>query len=164
MELRKHLSFKVIAAVAYVVCFLAYIIIGLRPVEAAQSYSISGNLEIPSIDLRSDVTTVELEDGALPTPNNIVGSYSKADNKTFLFGHSSTVFQRLYEVKLEETIIYNNTNYKVSKIEIVPKTDVKMNKLLKSESKDTIIIMTCAGQYLGNKDATHRLIIEAIKT
>ena len=81
-----------------------------------------------------------------------------------MFGHSSTVFQRLYEVKLEETIIYNNTNYKVSKIEIVPKTDVKMNKLLKSESKDTIIIMTCAGQYLGNKDATHRLIIEAIKT
>ena len=41
--------------------------------------------------------------------------------------------------------------------------DVKCSfiDVLQAESNDTIVLMTCAGQDLGNKDATHRLIITA---
>ncbi|MBR3228629.1 sortase [Candidatus Saccharibacteria bacterium] len=161
MELRKHLSFKYIAVVVYFVCFAAYIIIGLQPAEAAKSYAVSGRLNIPEIGLVSDVTTVELEDGTLPTPDTIVGSFTRATNKTFLFGHQSTVFKDLDKIELEDTIIYNNKTYKVYKTETLPTNEIKMNKLLKSEKTDTIVIMTCAGEDLGNKNSTHRLIIWA---
>ena len=42
-----------------------------------------------------------------------------------------------------------------------PKAKIDMRDVLQAESNDTIVLMTCAGQDLGNKDATHRLIITA---
>lgn len=39
-----------------------------------------------------------------------------------------------------------------------------MSTLLTPTSQDTIILMTCAGTDLGNGDASHRLIITAVRS
>lgn len=161
MELKKRLNIKTVLMGLYAVFFIAYIIVGLNPVEAAQSYEISAELNIPSINLSSDVTALQLEDRELKTPDTIVGSFSRAENKTLLIGHSSTVFQNLNKVKLGEEIDYDNHIYIAQKIETLEKSEIDMSKLLARANKDTLIIMTCAGTDLGNGDATHRLIITA---
>ena len=40
---------------------------------------------------------------------------------------------------------------------------IDMDKLLKTSRQDTVVIMTCAGKLLDGGDATHRLIITAIR-
>ena len=161
MELKKRLNIKTVLMGLYAVFFMAYIIVGLNPAEAAQSYEIFAELNIPSINLSSDVTALQLEDRELKTPDTIVGSFSRAENKTLLIGHSSTVFQNLNKVKLGEEIDYDNHIYIAQKIETLEKSEIDMSKLLARANKDTLIIMTCAGTDLGNGDATHRLIITA---
>ena len=160
MELKKRLNPRKIFIGMYFLAFAIYLIVGLQPVGAT-NYSIVGALKIPDINLYSDVAAVELENGHLSTPDNIVGSYSRAENKTFLFGHSSSVFENLKDLSIGDEIHYNSNIYNVSNIATLEKSEIKMNQLLKSESKDTLIIMTCAGTDLGNGDSTHRLIITA---
>lgn len=161
MELKKRLNLKTVLIGLYAVVFVAYIIVGLKPAEAAQSYEISAELSIPSIDLVSDVTTLHLEDHGLETPDSIVGSFSRAENKTLLIGHSSTVFQNLDKVAVADEITYDDDIYIVKQIEILEKSEIDMSKLLAQADENTLVIMTCAGTDLGNGDATHRLIITA---
>ena len=161
MELKKRLSLRTVLVGLYAVVFGAYIIWGLQPAEAAKSYEISTKLNIPSINLTADVATLQLENRELKTPDAIVGSFSRADNKTLLIGHSTTVFQNLNKTRLGDEIIYNNNKYIVEKIEVLEKADVDMSKILSPAEKDTLMIMTCAGTDLGNGDATHRLILTA---
>ena len=54
MELKKRLNIKTVLMGLYAVFFMAYIIVGLNPAEAAQSYEIFAELNIPSI------TTIEI--------------------------------------------------------------------------------------------------------
>lgn len=161
MELKKRLNIGTVLIGLYVVVFVAYVIVGLKPAEAAQGYEISAELNIPSINLTSDVTTLQLENRELKTPDNIVGSFSRAENKTLLIGHSSTVFQNLNRVAFGEEINYNDHIYTVQKIETLEKSEIDMSKLLARAKKDTLVIMTCAGDDLGGGDATHRLIVTA---
>ena len=162
MELKKRLNIGTVLIGLYVVVFVTYLAFGLRPVaEAAQSYEISAELNIPSINLASDVTTLQLENRELKTPDSIVGSFSRAENKTLLIGHSSTVFQNLNRIAFGEEINYNDHIYTVQKIETLEKSEIDMSKLLARAKKDTLVIMTCAGDDLGNGDATHRLIVTA---
>ena len=161
MELKKRLSLRTVLIGLYVVVFFFFLIWGLQPAEAAQSYEISAELNIPSIGLVSDVTTLQIEDHELKTPDTIAGSFSRAENKTLLIGHSGTVFQNLNETRLGDEIIYNNSKYIVGKIEVLEKADVDMSKMLAPAEKDTLVIMTCAGMDLGNGDATHRLVLTA---
>lgn len=161
MELKKRLNIRTVLIGLYVVVFVAYVIVGLKPAEAAQSYEISAELNIPSINLTSDVTTLQLENRELKTPDNIVGSFSRAENKTLLIGHSSTVFQNLNRVAFGEEINYNDHIYTVRKIETLEKSEIDMSKLLARAKEDTLVIMTCAGDDLGGGDATHRLIVTA---
>ena len=88
MELKKRLNPKYVFVGLYALFFVAYIIVGLQPAEAAESYEISTNLNISSINLSSDVTNLKLENHKLETPDKIVGSFSRAENKTLLIGHS----------------------------------------------------------------------------
>ena len=37
-----------------------------------------------------------------------------------------------------------------------------MTEILKREEKDTIVIMTCAGELLDGGDATHRFMVTAV--
>lgn len=161
MELKKRLNLKAVLIGLYAVVFVAYVIVGLKPAEAAQSYEISAELNIPSIGLVSDVTTLHLEDHELKTPDSIVGSFSRAENKTLLIGHSSTVFQNLDKVAVADEITYDDDIYIVKQIETLEKSEIDMSKLLAQADENTLVIMTCAGTDLGNGDATHRLIITA---
>lgn len=161
MELKKRCNPKNIFIGLYIIAFLIYIIFGLQPAEAA-NYEISAQLNIPAIGLTSGVTSLTLDNDGLETPNTIVGSFSNAENKVLLIGHSSSVFQNLNQVKLGERIEYNGKNYRIIKKETAIKSLVKMSEVLELEDKDTLVLMTCAGQMLEGSDATHRLMVTAI--
>ena len=162
MELRKHLNLRFVFVGLYLVAFLAFLIYGLQPAEAVEAYEIDAELSIPSITLDADVTKLELEESGLKTPDTIVGSYTRFEGKTLLIGHSTTVFANLKDVKIGDTIEYNEKNYHVQRIDLLVKDKIDMDELLKASEKDTIVIMTCAGELLDGGDATHRLIITAL--
>lgn len=162
MELKKRFNSKYVFVGMYFVAFLAYIIYGLQPVEAVQSYEFSGKLEIPSIALDTDVAKLQLSADGLQTPDTIVGSFTQNDKKTLLIGHSTTVFENLNQVDLDATIIYGGQEYIVTAIDMVPKSKVDMNRLLEDVDKSTVVIMTCAGDLFDDGDASHRLLITAV--
>lgn len=161
MELKKHLNLRFVFVGLYLVAFLAFLVYGLQPAEAAEAYEIDAELLIPSIGLETEVTKLELEEDGLKTPDTIAGSYTRFDNKTLLIGHSTTVFKNLENVKIGDKIEYNDKTYTVEKITLSVKDKIDMDELLKASEKDTIAIMTCAGELLDGGDATHRLIITA---
>lgn len=146
----------------FIVVFAVYFIVGFQPVEAAIDYPISATLEIPTIGLSSGVTSLRLENNHLNTPETIVGSFQR-NNKTLLIGHSSTIFQNLYQISIDDKISYNGKTYQVDKKLIMKKDFINMTKLLlgKENSPETLVLMTCAGRDLGNNDSTHRLIVFA---
>ena len=146
----------------YVAAFATYLILGFQPTSATH-YEISGNLNIPSIGLNSDVTSLELKDHKLDTPNTIVGSYSANTNKVFLIGHSTTVFKNLEKIKVGNLVEYNGKKYRVTNTKTLAKEDINMKSLLASEDHNTLVIMTCAGEILANQDATHRFIVTALE-
>ena len=161
MELKKHRNFRKIGVVLYICMFLVYLVVGLLPAEAAQ-YEIDTTLSIPAIDLESDVTKLTLDDHRLNTPDTIVGSFSRAKNKTLLIGHSSTVFGDLKNVQVGDEIIYGDFHYIISDIVVMEKTEILMDELLREANVDTLLIMTCAGEVYDNGDASHRLIVTAV--
>lgn len=163
MELkRRRFGFRKLFTILYIVAFSVYLIIGLQPTEAT-AYQFTGGIAIPSINLVSGVVDVELENHKLNTPDTVVGSYSRYDTKTFLIGHSSTVFKKLHQVKIGDFIFYNDKKYQISSAEIFAKSDINMNNLLAPTRQNTLVIMTCAGTQVGEKDATHRLIVTALE-
>ena len=162
MELKKHLNWRYVFVSLYVILFAVYLIVGLQPAQASD-YEVLGELMIPGIGLESEVVKVDMRERKLETPDTVVGSYASAENKTLLVGHSTTVFTDLDKVKLGNEMLYNGVTYKVKKIETSIRERVHMNELLKREDEDTLVIMTCAGELLGNGEATHRLIVTAIK-
>ena len=125
------------------------------------AYMFDGGLIIPSIDLVSGVTKLELKNHRLDTPDSIVGSFSKNSSKTLLIGHSTTIFKNLDQVTVNDIITYNNVRYMITDVETFRKTDIDMGELLKPESDNTLVLMTCAGEPVGDKDATHRLLVTA---
>lgn len=163
MELRRtwrSLDLRAVCTIAYVVVVAVYLIVGLTPARAAD-YEITTDMQIPAIGLASDVTTVRLDDNRLDTPDTIVGRYAPLKNKTLLFGHSSTVFSDLKDIELGDEVFYDDARYVVNKIETLAKAEISMSKLLAEAKVETIVIMTCAGEDLGNGDATHRLLVTA---
>lgn len=163
MELRKRLSSKYIFVGVYVLAFLIYVVYGLQPAEATASYSVTGEVEIPSVGLAAEVTELGLEEGQLKTPDSIVGSYKKAENKTLLIGHATGVFRDLNQTRLGDIIKYNDNEYKVVKLTYTVKEVINMNELLAPADTDTLVVMTCAGKMLDGGDATHRLIVTAVR-
>lgn len=163
MEIRRRFNLgrvKPILISAYFISFSLFLWIGLMPVEAID-YNIVAELEIPAINLSSDVAELEMNNHNLRTPDYIVGGFSRSKNKTLLIGHSSTVFKDLFDIKINDKIIYNEAVFKVTNINILRKDDIDMNSILAGGDKNTLILMTCAGKDLGYGDSTHRLIITA---
>ena len=161
MELRRRGDPRLVFLVLSLVLAAIYIIVGLQPAEAA-NYEISAQLSIPAIGLDSDVTELARDGQKLNTPDTIVGAYTRAENKTLLIGHATTVFENLSAVKLGAEVEYNGKNYHVVAREMVPKTQISMNKVLAGAEKDTLIIMTCAGELYSDGDASHRFMITAV--
>ena len=116
---------------------------------------------IPAINLTAEVVDSSLEAGVLTVPDMQVGRFSRAENKIFLFGHSTTVFADLDKIYLRDTINYDGKLYKVTRREMLLKEKVNMAEILSREEKETLVLMTCAGELLENHDATHRLILTA---
>ena len=160
MELKKRFDFRYVFIGLFCFCLLVYIVVGLQPAGAA-GYQISGEFFVPKIGLKSDVTTLDMHDRKLDTPDDIVGSFSQHPNKTLLIGHSTTVFRDLGMIRLGDSLVYNGESYSVEKIEVATKDRIKMGELLKDTDDKTIVVMTCAGRLLGDGEATHRLIITA---
>ena len=160
MELKRRFWQRNVFICLFIFMFAVYLFFGLQFAEAT-NYEISATLEIPSLNIESDVTKLRLIDHELKAPETIVGSFSKNENKTLLIGHSSTVFEGLDKVQIGATVVYDEDMFTVTDIEMVKKSDINMNTLLRSAEKRTIIIMTCAGERVGEADATHRLIITA---
>ena len=146
----------------WLISFFVYLGFGLQPAEA-KNYLVSGQLEIPSISLKTDTTSLTLENGELQTPEGLVGSFTNSENKTLLIGHSSQIFQNLSRVQIGQPIIYLGAMYSVSDIQVLPKTDIKMSELLKPAAQPTIILMTCAGEPITDYDFTERLLITATR-
>lgn len=149
----------------FVAFFLAlmlpiYIFIGLQPAPIADAASYP-QLEISSINLQTPVASLTLTDRQLVAPATIAGVYQGAINKTFIIGHSSTVFKNLSQVQIGDTITYDAQTYLVTDIDTLAKSEIDMRVILQPETTETMIIMTCAGESLPNQDATHRLIITA---
>ena len=162
MELKRGHDWRRLVSILYVLAFSVYLIIGLQPVEA-RNYDISGEVTIPSIKLNSAVTTLTLNNNRLDTPDTIVGSYSRNNNKIFLIGHASTVFKDLHRVKLGDTIYYENKIYQIIEMKTLVKSQIDMDEVLAPTEQNTLVIMTCAGEDLGGGDATHRLIVTAVE-
>lgn len=160
MDLKRHLNPKSVFIGLYVFAFLIYIVVGLSPVDASNR---DYDIEIPSINLTSSVIKLSLVDYELKTPDYEVGSFSRNNDKELLIGHSTTVFSDLRDVKLRDYINYHGSTYEVKMIDMIPKSDVSMYDLLASTEKQSIVLMTCAGQMLDEGDSSHRLIIYAVK-
>ncbi len=151
---------KAVITAIYAVFFSVYLYIGFQPAEAV-SYESSGILSIPSINLTSEVAKLELTDHQLVTPQTIPGSYYKWKSKVLIIGHSPTIFTDLESVKIGEKIEYKDEKYIIYDIKTLPKEAVDMEEILKQSPQKTIISMTCAGEPIGNLDATHRLLVYA---
>ena len=164
MEIRRSWrswDFRKVFGIVYFGALFIYLVVGLAPVEA-KDYEAATEISIPTIGLESDVVTVNMVGNEFPTPEEIVGRFTWAKHKTLLFGHASTVFPRLKELQVGDIIYYDGDTYMVSQMEISPKAEISMNKVLAAAEQDTIIMMTCAGEDLGGGDATHRLIVTAV--
>ncbi|MBQ3352066.1 sortase [Candidatus Saccharibacteria bacterium] len=151
----------------YFAAGFAFFYFGFKPaVSAADAYakeaeSANSRLNIPAINLDIPVTKVNMTDNNLDVPEQIVGSYSVHKNKTLLIGHSTTAFSELKNLKVGAQITYDNHIYTVTDIKQKEKADISMKEILKAEEKDTLVLMTCAGEQITKTDFSHRLIITA---
>lgn len=162
MELKRHLDWRKVFVILYSVVFVVYAVVGLKSAEAAE-FDVKTGLYLPSIGLEANVTEMELKERKLNTPETIVGSFSENTNKTLLVGHSSTVFHDLDKLSIDDELVYQGRLYRVTAREVRAKSEISMVKLLEAEKIDTLVLMTCAGEDLGGGDASHRLIIEAVR-
>lgn len=162
MELKKHFDLRIALTVVYVLLLVLYIFGMFKPVGATELEE-SADLRIPSIALDTGVATLHVKNNQLEAPETIAGSLASAQNKILLIGHSSTVFKDLDQIKIGDDIDYDYTKYQVTSIQTLAKSQIHMDQIMRRESQETLVLMTCAGEDLGNGDATHRLVVTAIK-
>jgi len=153
---------KLFLSAFFAIMLPIYLFIGFQPAPIVNASSLP-KLEISSIALETPVTAVTLVEHEFIVPAQIAGYYTEAENKIFIMGHSSTVFKNLDKISTGDAITYREEKYIVQAVETLPKADISMSKILQAEEEETLIIMTCAGEPLPNQDATHRLIVTAIK-
>lgn len=153
---------KVVFSAFFLIALPLYLYIGFRPASHVEAVSYP-LLEIPSINLSTPVEPLTLEGNELISPATIAGSYQRFENKLFLIGHASTVFQDLDQVKINDFITYNGATYRVFQLETLAKSDIDMSTIIGNTPTPVMIIMTCAGTPLPGQDATHRLLVYASK-
>lgn len=151
---------RIFTTAFFLIMLPIYLYIGLQPNLDLKALSYP-TLEISDIKLETPVAPIELIDRRLEAPDTIAGIYIPSEHKRFIIGHSSTVFKNLYRLRAHAEFTYDEVRYRVTEISTIRKADVDMNSILAPTEKDTIIIMTCAGEPLPNQDATHRLVITA---
>ncbi len=153
---------KVVFSAFFMIVLPVYLYAGFQPASHVEAVSYP-TLEISSIGLSTPVEPLTLEGNELISPATIAGSYQRFENKLFIIGHSSTVFQNLDQIQEGDFITYNGNTYQVFLLETLAKSDIDMSKVIGDTPTPVIIIMTCAGTPLPGQDATHRLLVYASK-
>lgn len=153
---------KVIFSAFFMIVLPIYLYAGFQPASHVEAVSYP-TLEIPSINLSTPVEPLALEGNELISPATIAGSYQRFENKLFIIGHSSTVFQNLNQVQEGDFITYDGDSYQVFLLETLAKSNIDMSKIIGDTPTPVMIIMTCAGTPLPRQDATHRLLVYASK-
>lgn len=141
----------------YLFALPLYIFYGLQPAEATEPQHY---LNIPDIKLDTPVTRVYLENNKIPTPDYLPGLFERPQLK-FLIGHSSLIFQDLKQLSLHQKLFLDQKTYQIRKIVTQHQSTIDMSELLKTPKTPQLILMTCAGEPLGNHNYTHRLLIFA---
>lgn len=155
-------TIKVLFSAFFMIALPIYLYTGFQPASHVEAVSYP-LLEIPSINLATPVEPLALENHELISPATIAGSYQRFENKLFIIGHASTVFQNLEQVQEGDLITYNGDTYQVFLLETIAKSDIDMSKVIGNTPTPVMIIMTCAGTPLPGQDATHRLLVYASK-
>lgn len=137
-----------------------YLYVGLQPIRVDASEQV--RLEIAKIDLFTPVERLERLGNTLIAPEVVAGEYQEMAGRSLVIGHSSTVFKRLSEVELGDSLVYDGVTYRVSERRILAKSEVDMTELVRADGKNSLILMTCIGESLGGDDYTHRLVIKAL--
>lgn len=162
----RPLYFKIIIFLLYLFFAPPLIYQGIGYVSAAiESSDANHSLYIPKINLSTPVKTVNRNHLSIDVPDHIPGAYQPAKNHIFLLGHSSTIFKNLSLLKANDTFTFDQKTYQITQFENLPKHLIDMKKILQpqSDSKNSIIVMTCSGQHLKGQDYSHRLIITALE-
>lgn len=155
-------TIKVLFSAFFMIALPIYLYAGFQPASHVEAVSYP-LLEIPSISLSTPVEPLALENHELISPATIAGSYQRFENKLFIIGHASTVFQNLEQVQEGDLITYSGDTYQVFLLETIAKSDIDMSKVIGDTPTPVMIIMTCAGTPLPGQDATHRLLVYASK-
>lgn len=126
-------------------------------------------LRITSINLTAKVLPVTLTPERLvDVPQNDVGWYGDIPGKTgtaVFDGHSTGIFNNLYNVKAGDDIFSEDTtgnifHYRVTKKDLVDVESFPVEKVYANNGRKQLNIVTCAGNYDGfKKDFTKRTII-----
>ncbi|MBR3220403.1 class F sortase [Candidatus Saccharibacteria bacterium] len=144
---------------------LYFLAIGIYFYQGFQPYPVDATapnrLFIPSINLSTPVDDVSKTGQKISVPEVIAGAYSENTNKTLLLGHSSTVFERLGDLKIGDSLVFDDNSYRITKIITVTKAEIDMSDVLAPAEQPTIILMTCTGQHIAGHDYTHRIVITA---
>lgn len=155
-------TIRVVFSAFFLIALPLYLYVGFRPAHHVEAVSYP-LLEIPSIGLSTPVEPLALEGRELTAPTTIAGSYQRFENKLFIIGHASTVFQHLNQIQVNDFLVYNGETYQVFQIETLAKEDIDMSSVIGNTPTPVMIIMTCAGTPLPGQDATHRLLVYASK-
>lgn len=168
MELKHRINSKHVFGIIYFACLFGFLMLNIALSGAlethadSQIFDSSSTLIIPEIGLKTGVTKLSLEEGKLNTPDYYAGSYSRSSNKTLIVGHRTTAFSGLSKANIGEEVVFSGNLYRIISKNTVKKSDINMHALLKKSERDTLVLMTCAGESLDNNDATHRLILTAV--
>ena len=148
-------------ALIFIILLPIYLYIGFQPAASLDLTSLP-ELTVADLNLSTPVQPLELTaEHELIAPANLAGSYQQSPNTILIIGHSSTVFQNLHEAAVGDQLTYAGQTYRITHLETLPKSDIKMSRLLAPSAEPTLVLMTCAGQPLPDQDATHRLILTA---
>lgn len=160
MELKTpRAKFRFFAVLAYFAVIAGIIAYFFAPKTADASSE--ERLFIPKIGLIAQVKNIERQGNRLIAPDTIAGAYKPTNHKTVIIGHSSTIFKDLDQLKGSETFTFDQTEYKITRREVVEKRFVDMAEIVAETEKNTVVLMTCFGEPLGGQDYSHRLIITA---
>lgn len=155
----KRPKFGIFLAISYFVIAAGFSIYVFMP-KIADATS-EERLFMPSISLIARVRDIQQENKTLIAPDTIAGAYKSTPRKTVIIGHSSTIFKDLKNLSYEDTFTFDNKKYQITKMEIVEKSTIDMGSIVKDTQNNTVVLMTCYGDPLGDQDYTHRLIITA---
>lgn len=149
------------------------------------SYAVSADmpriLHIPRIDVKARVFRMGISDGTIQAPENVwdtgwyQGSAKPGEKGTaFIDGHISgpsqpAVFHKLSTLTKGDRIEVERGDgtiirYSVSAVETIPLKDVDMQSILNSSTAtESLVLMTCGGEYMGNYKYDSRVVVHATR-